>query len=45
MCNVPEVVMCFHMDGIVQVELEEIIISNETLDCLQGEGFNPRLET
>ena len=45
MCNVPEVVMCFHMDGIVQVELEEIIIYNQSLDSLQGEGFSPRLET
>ncbi|XP_061388075.1 erythroid differentiation-related factor 1 [Musca vetustissima] len=40
MCNVPEVVMCYHLDGIVQ---KYEIIKTEDLPYLEDSQFSPQL--
>lgn len=40
MCNVPEVVMCYHLDGIVQ---KYEIIKTEDLPYLENSQFSPRV--
>lgn len=39
MCNVPEVVMCYHLDGLVQ---KYEIIKTEDLPYLEGSTFSPK---
>lgn len=40
MCNVPEVVMCYHLDGLVQ---KYEIIKTEDLPYLEGSRFSPNV--
>lgn len=40
MCNVPEVVMCYHLDGIVQ---KYELIKTEDLPNLEGAKFSPKV--
>lgn len=40
MCNVPEVVMCYHLDGIVQ---KYELIKTEDLPYLENSQFSPRI--
>ncbi|XP_059486132.1 erythroid differentiation-related factor 1 [Neocloeon triangulifer] len=40
MCNVPEVVMCYHLDGLVQ---KYELIKTEDLPHLPGSKFSPKL--
>ncbi|XP_063698705.1 erythroid differentiation-related factor 1 [Culicoides brevitarsis] len=40
MCNVPEVVMCYHLDGIVQ---KYELIKTEDLPYLEDSQFSPRI--
>ena len=40
MCNVPEVVMCYHLDGIVQ---KYELIKTEDLPHMTDSQFSPRL--
>lgn len=40
MCNVPEVVMCYHLDGIVQ---KYELIKTEDLPLMSECQFSPRL--
>lgn len=39
MCNVPEVVMCYHLDGLVQ---KYEIIKTEDLPYMEGSTFSPK---
>ena len=40
MCQVPEVVMCYHLDGIVQ---KYELMQTEDLPTLEGSDFNPKI--
>lgn len=40
MCNVPEVVMCYHLDGLVQ---KYELIKTEDLPYLQNSNFSPKV--
>lgn len=42
MCNVPEVVMCYHQDGIVQ---KYELVKTEDLPQMKGSEFSPQLVT
>ena len=39
-CQVPEVVMCYHMDGIVQ---KYELIKTEDLPSIEGSKFSPKI--
>lgn len=40
MCNVPEVVMCYHLNGIVQ---KYELVKTEDLPYLDGSRFSPKV--